>query len=179
MEKIGGIIGEEPIAEVMITHLHEDHTSLLPRLAEKFPIGKLRVNSLQFADPRFQKLLANIAESQAKGVQDRAAAEFDAKRAEWEKGEGSTIADKPLREQAFEIAKQRAVQKALADLIQRPTQVELLVPGEGGKLVVENTPLGDLPSLATERPKTLITEGLHRAGVPGDISDTASSSIPA
>jgi hypothetical protein len=172
VEKIGGIIGEEPIAEVMITHLHEDHTSLLPRLAEKFPIGKLRVNSLQFADPRFQKLLADIAASQAKGVQDRAAAEFDAKRVEWEKGEGSTIADKNLRERAFEIAKQGAIQEALADLVARPTQVELLVPGEGGKLIVENTPLGDLPSLA-RAPEDPITEGLHRAGVPGDISDTA------
>jgi hypothetical protein len=170
-DKIASTVADRPILEVLITHLHADHTNLLPKLAGRFAIGKLRVSAVQFADPRFKKLLQDVATAQANGVRDRAAAEFDARRADWDKGEGGTIADAALRDEAFQNAKQQHVREAMRKLAENPTQVELLVPGEG-RLVVENAPLGDLPSLAgaTTDP---VTEGLRRTGQPGDISDTA------
>ncbi|MGO4883326.1 MAG: DUF4157 domain-containing protein [Bryobacteraceae bacterium] len=173
LDRLSGIIGDRPIFEVMITHLHEDHTSLLPSLAERFPIGKLRAGAVQFADPRFKDLLKNVAEAQARGVQERAAREFDAKRSEWEAGEGSRIGDVKLRAQAFENAKAQFMTDALAKLRANPTMVELFVPN-GGKLQVANAPLDNLPALTGGTADPLV-EGYRRAGVPGDIADTAFS----
>lgn len=170
-DQVGQLLNGRPIAEVLITHLHEDHTSLLPELAERFPIGRLRVNAVQFADPRFTELLSDIAAAQARGVMARAGAAFDARRAEWEAGPGSRVADVGMREAAFQAARGARIAEALRDLAANPTTVELLVPS-GGRLVAANAPLGSLPSLtgATQDP---VTEGLRRAGVPGDVSDVA------
>jgi hypothetical protein len=171
MERLAGIIGDKPIVEVMITHLHADHTNLLPRIAEKFPIGKLRTSAAQFADPRFQQLLKDIAEAQVQGVAERAKVEFDAKRSDWEAREGSKIGDVSKRNQAFENAKELYARDAVANARATPTTVELFVP-EGGRLRVASALLGTLPDLtgATTDP---VTEGLRREGAPGDISDTA------
>lgn len=172
-DRVGALLRGRPIAEVMITHLHADHTNLLPRLAERFPIGRIRVNAVQFADPRFAQLLADIAAAQARGARARAEAEFDAGRSDWEKGAGSRIADAALREEAYQNAKRQHVAEALQRLAREPTQVELLVPS-GGRLVAGDAPLGSLRDLtsATTDP---VTEGLRRSAPPGSggISDTA------
>ena len=170
-DRVGQLLRGRPITEVMITHLHADHTNLLPRLAERFPIGRIRVNALQFADPRFQQLLRDVAGAQARGVRDRAGAEFDAARASWEAGEGSRIADTALREQAFQAARERYVADALQRLTQAPTQVELLIPN-GGRLVAGSAPMGSLRDLTTATTDPVI-EGLRRAATPGGVADTA------
>lgn len=171
LDRASGIIGERPIIEVMISHLHTDHTQLLPRLAERFPIGKIRVNALQFADPRFQQLLQDVAASQTRGVRDRAAKEFDGRRTQWERSEGSKIGDAAMRDTAFQNAKAAFIQQALDGLRNNPTTVELFVP-DGTKLRVLSAPMGTLPDLtgATSDP---ISEGVRRTGAAGDISDTA------
>ena len=171
VDRVARTLRGRPILEVMITHLHADHTNLLPALAERFAIGRLRVNALQFADPRFQDLLRDIAEAQTRGVRNRAEAEFDARRSAWEASEGSRVGDAAMREEAFRRARAQHVTEALRRLADTPTQVELLVP-EGGRLVAAAAPLGSLRDLsaATSDP---VVEGIRRAGVPGDIADTA------
>ena len=42
------LIGDAPINEVLLSHLHEDHTSLLPELAAEFRIGSIRVNAYRY-----------------------------------------------------------------------------------------------------------------------------------
>ncbi|TLD45175.1 MAG: hypothetical protein FAZ92_02552 [Accumulibacter sp.] len=171
VDRVGRSLRGRPILEVMITHLHADHTNLLPALAERFPIGRLRVNALQFADPRFQDLLRDIAEAQTRGVRNRAEAEFDARRSAWEASEGSRVGDVAMREEAFRRARAQHVTEALRRLADTPTQVELLVP-EGGRLVAAAAPLGSLRDLSTATSDPVV-EGIRRAGVPGDIADTA------
>ena len=171
LDRVGRVLRGRPILEVMVTHLHADHTSLLPALAERFPIGRLRVNALQFADPRFQDLLRDIAEAQTRGVRSRAEADFDARRSTWEASEGSRIGDAAMRDEAFRRARAQHVSEALRRLAETPTQVELLVP-EGGRLVAASAPLGSLRDLSTATTDPVV-EGLRRAGVPGDVADIA------
>ncbi|KSB91809.1 hypothetical protein AS593_07235 [Caulobacter vibrioides] len=170
-DRVSGILNGRPIAEVMITHLHADHTNLLPELARRFPIGRLRVNALQFADPRFRRLLANIATAQTEGVTRRAGAAFDAQRSTWESTEGSQIADVATREAAFQTARSASIATQLRNLAATPTQVELLVP-DGGRLVATSAPLGALPELGPADANPVV-QGLRRVGGPGEISDTA------
>ncbi|MEC5397626.1 eCIS core domain-containing protein [Uliginosibacterium sp. H1] len=176
VERAASIIGNRPIVEVLITHLHADHTALLPRLAGRFDIGSLRVNALQFADPRFQTLLADIAREQAAGVQRRAAAEFDARRSTWDAGPGAEIADPALREAQFATARQAHVDQALTRLRNNPTSIDLLVP-ERGALVAVSAPMGSIavPGTATTDP---LLSGLRRPAPPGgpaitDVGDPA------
>ncbi|MDQ8021909.1 MAG: DUF4157 domain-containing protein [Moraxellaceae bacterium] len=176
MERVSSIIGDRPIVEVLLTHLHADHTALLPRLAGRFNIGSLRVNALQFADPRFQELLTEIAREQANGVRTRAVAEFDATRSTWDAGPGAEIADPVLREQQFGIARNAHVEQALTRLRNNPTMVELLVP-EGGALHAVSAPIGTVAVPATATAAPLLT-GLQHPAPPGgpaitDLSDPA------
>ncbi|PLR23000.1 hypothetical protein SGCZBJ_16735 [Caulobacter zeae] len=170
-DRVSGILNGHPIAEVMITHLHADHTSLLPELARRFPIGRLRVNALQFADPRFRQLLAQIATAQTDGVTRRAGAAFDAQRSAWESTEGSRIADVAAREAAFQIARSASIATQLRNLAANPTQVDLLVP-DGGRLVATSAPLGALPALGPADANPVV-QGLRREGGPGEVSDTS------
>ena len=170
-DRVSGILNGRPIAEVMITHLHADHTSLLPELARRFPIGRLRVNALQFADPRFRQMLADIATAQTDGVTRRAGAAFDAQRSTWETTEGSRFADVPTREAAFQTARSASIATRLRNLAANPTQVDLLVP-DGGRLVATSAPLGALPALGPADANPVV-QGLRREGGPGAVSDTS------
>lgn len=170
-DRVGELLNGRPITEVMITHLHADHTSLLPELARRFPIGRLRVNALQFADPRFRQLLADIARAQTDGVTRRAGAAFDVQRSAWEAGEGSRIADVAAREAAFQTARRAAITAQLNTLAANPTQVDLLVPN-GGRLVATSAPLGALPELGPADTNPVL-QGVRREGGPGAPSDTS------
>lgn len=174
MQRLEGIIGDRPITEVIISHLHADHTALLPRLAARFPIGRLEVNAAQFVDPRFQEILRQFASEQERGVRDRAGAQFDADRPRWEAGAGSEIADAALRARAFQAARDAHVRDAVARLRANPTVVDLLVP-DGGRLRVTSAPIGTVDLPADAALSDPLIEGLRRAGVTGDIGRTAIS----
>jgi hypothetical protein len=173
MNKLRTIIGDRPILEVVISHLHEDHTNLLPELAREFEIGRIRVGAAQYVDPRFQDLLAQVAAQQQLRVRAKAADEFDANRAEWERTQGARIADIDLREEAFGTAKAEHIEQAVESWRRTPTQIDLLVPN-GGKLQLASAPVGRVLPVeqlgATPEP---VSEGLRRTGAAGDISETA------
>jgi hypothetical protein len=141
VEQVRSVLRGRPILEVLSSHLHGDHTSLLPMLAEQFPIKAIRVNALQLADPRFTELRASIARAQIEGIARRVRAEVDATLGEWETtGEGAAIdpAERALSFEAMREARVRAALDAMA-----PIRMEILVP-QGGALHMVNAPIGDV-----------------------------------
>lgn len=137
LNEIDGLLNGRKITEILITHLHEDHTSLLPKLAEKYPITTIRVNEYQRLDPRMIKILQDTAVAQSERISQEILAREAPKRAAWEASEESGLikADQPSNQAAWEAHLEKLKQ---AELARSGITLETLVPDKGVFRVVRN-----------------------------------------
>jgi hypothetical protein len=176
MEELRKTIGSEPILEVLLSHLHEDHTWLLPELAKEFQIGRIRAADFQLADPRMVDLLVRVAE--AEGSRIRSEIENAADRTAWESDPNSGVIDanQTTRDQRWKEHVERLVEAELAKsaiilenafvdasgemhLARGPLQAQLKLPKtKGAPVMLErgfvetSTPMGG-PRVTTARPQ--------------------------
>jgi hypothetical protein len=150
------IIGNRPIVEVLISHSHFDHISLLERLAETFEIRTLRVNAAQrlpsapgsadddgtvnFQDQ--EKAVARGQEVFRRRVALELRTELDATEAEWQSKQ-PIEADSGVRNERFRTYRETTIASRLQTIEQTRIQVE--VPSPEGMRVVEAPLLGEIP----------------------------------
>ena len=101
LDAIAARVGEGGvIAQILITHAHADHMSLLPRLAERFRIAAIRINALQAERPDFQALMARVRTAHQARVDAEAArvrTELEGERPAWETGDRGDPLTRPQR----------------------------------------------------------------------------------
>jgi Metallo-beta-lactamase superfamily len=137
-------IGKSPIAEVLLSHLHEDHTSLLPELARRYPIGKIRINSYQHQDPRMLTILKKVAQAAAERIRNAVTAEAETTRKAWEVSpkRGQVDVNGETREATWKEHVDGLVE---AELARSAIKLETAFVDANGEVHVTESPLlGDL-----------------------------------
>jgi hypothetical protein len=176
MEELRKTIGSEPIVEVLLSHLHEDHTWLLPEIAKEFRIGRIRSVDFQFGDPRMVDLLVRVAQAEASRIRGEIEAAVD--RTGWESDPNSGVIDanQTTRDQRWQEHVERLVEAELAKsaiilenafvdangqmhLARGPLHAQLKLPTtKGAPVMLErgfvetSTPMGG-PRVTTARPQ--------------------------
>jgi hypothetical protein len=155
---------------VLSSHMHADHTNLVPRVYAEFTIGRLALNYFQAlargsgAGTRADELAAEMLRARADALAARraqlridVAAELDATPQRWDAVvEPSGRAE--LRAQAIEAEVQRRMP------VFGETQLEVNVP-VGGRQISETVPLGRLPArLGASPDRAPVLESLEGSG---------------
>ncbi len=178
LAELNSDIGNAPIAEILLSHVHEDHASLLPDIARERPIGKIRINAYQHQDPRMLTILKNVAEASADRIRREIAAEAEPRRAAWEAApeRGQVQVDAFTREARWhgylETLAQEQLEKSAIIL-------ETAFVGPDGEVHVTASPiLGDLILPRTPGAPVLLERGFLEASSPmGPRITTARPSI--
>jgi hypothetical protein len=162
LEQIDRILGGRPIEEILLSHLHADHTSLLPELAARYRIGKLRINAYQKLDPRMTRILEEVARRQRSRIEAEVRKKAVAERATWEADPKSgTIPVNPdERETRFEKHVQELVRTELAT---SPIMLETMVPHEGKFHLVKSALTEQIKLPLAEGDPVMLEEGLLEA----------------
>ncbi len=139
------------IAQILITHAHADHMSLLPELATRFRIGAIRINALQADRPDFRALLELVRQAHQARVNaeaDRIRTQLANERPAWEIADRGDPMTRQRRWNELRDQRLRTALEAIPDI-----QLERLVPGARGRLAVTALPIDP----ATFRPQTVGT----------------------
>jgi len=181
MQQVGGQINsqladavmqrlEEQLAgvnsiDVMLTHLHNDHTNLLPRVYARWQVGVLRVNALQALLPatrgtgtRLEQLAREMIEARRARVEGDVRTELTSRFGPWD-----LYTDADARQRALDVAVRAEVQQRMAAMT--PTAVRLAIPSGGG-LTLADAPLGTIglpPGFAPDA--SPITRGAAEPGL--------------
>ncbi|MEJ7813237.1 MAG: DUF4157 domain-containing protein, partial [Gemmatimonadaceae bacterium] len=170
MQRLHDIIGNQPIREILVTHMHLDHHALLPRIAAEFEVETLRLNALQLIDERFQgtQTKPGVRQEMLAGEQTyRQRFEGDlrqrleSERAEWERTQ-PLEPDPGARETRFTEHVTTEVDAALARL--RPIAVEVYVPSGGQLHVVPSTLTQSGVPEGIARDTAQVTQGAREPG---------------
>ena len=149
MVKLEARIGGQPIAKVLFTHAHLDHTALLARLAARFELLSLHINIAQLmalevpsakeGEPKlgFEEFKAELAQSQRAVVESKLRAEVEATKAKWEAE--NVIPQPEAREAQWRQYVEEQVAARLA--ARTPLSIELQVPGVGSEVHVVSAPI--------------------------------------
>jgi Domain of unknown function (DUF4157) len=137
--KLDAIIGRGPIVDLLTSHAHLDHTSLFKRLAARFEILNLHINLAQAMDPSldWDVTKAEMAKAQRALIEDRLRKEVEDTRAEWDKTHD--IPEAAAREAQWKLYVEETVAARLA--ARQVINVDLQVPGAGGRLHIVSAPL--------------------------------------
>jgi hypothetical protein len=163
VNRIAADVGNQPLAEVMLTHIHLDHTALLPRLYARLGIGTLRVNALQALVPSPSgtgSQLDDLVRQMINARRDRIRAEV--------RGQltgtftpPAGLTDPGQRQAAFDAEVERLTLQRMQAI--QATTVELAVPS-GGQVVAVPVPLGQIsiPTPADPNPPPITQGNLSR-----------------
>ena len=166
MKQLELLIGDAPINEVLLSHLHEDHTSLLPELAAKFGIGTIRVNAYQLQDPRMVQVLVDAARRQARRIGEQVRDQASPTRSAWETDPKTGVLqlDPTTREARWDEHVDRLVETELA---KSAIRLETLFVNKAGELHVVKSPiLGELVLPKTGSAPVLLERGLLETDTP-------------
>ncbi len=163
VERIVADLAGQPLVEVMLTHIHLDHTALLPRLYARLAIGTLRVNALQALLPSASGTGSQLDDL----VRQMIAARRDHIRAEVRGQLTGTftppagLTDPGQRQAAFDAEVERLTLQRMQAI--QSTTVELAVPS-GGQVTAVPVPLGQIsiPSPADPNPQPITQGDLSR-----------------
>jgi len=135
MRKLAEFIKDDPIREILISHTHKDHTSLVLEIMRRFRVDIIRINDIQKRWPGYKALRAEIVKIQeAKYRQTEIALrkEIEAERSAWE--EANAHPDKGILQERWEKHAAEELQKRMAEV---PRLKERnLIPSKGGVLDV-------------------------------------------
>ncbi|HEY0430282.1 MAG TPA: DUF4157 domain-containing protein, partial [Pyrinomonadaceae bacterium] len=143
------------IAQIVITHAHADHMSLLVEMATRFQIRAIRINALQADRPDFQAILERIRQAHRNRVNaeaDRVRGEMANEQPRWEAADRGDPMTRSQRWGEIRDQRMRTAMEAIPDIM-----VERLVPGVGGRLAITSMPIEP----AAFRPQT--------AGTPSEV----------
>lgn len=168
--------GGEAITEVIITHMHADHTALLPRIYARFEIGTLRVNALQAlllhsgGGTRLEALVRQMGAARIAHVTDQVRRELETTGGSWDNAPNAEERQRQLNAAVTVQASSR-----LAAM--QPTQVMLNIPS-GGQVVAANMPLGNIAIPEGLTPDgTTITQPLNELGMVTILDPTAGAEV--
>lgn len=149
MVKLQAHIGGQPIAKVLFTHAHLDHTALLARLATRFELLSLHINIAQLmalelpsataGEPKlgFEEFKTELAQSQRAVVESKLRADVETTKGRWD---AENVIPQP---EARETQWRRYVEEQVAARLaaRTPLSIELQVPGVGSEVHVVSAPI--------------------------------------
>jgi hypothetical protein len=164
VDRIAAQVGGERLVEVMLTHIHLDHTALLPRIYARLGIGTLRVNAFQALVPSptgTGSQLDDLVRLMINARRDRIRAEVRGQlTGSFTPPEGVT--DPAQRQVAFDNEVERITLQRMQAI--QATTIELSVPS-AGQVTAIPMPLGQIaiPTPADPNPPP-VTQGSLTGG---------------
>ncbi|PWT95571.1 MAG: hypothetical protein C5B55_01125 [Blastocatellia bacterium] len=137
MKKLADFIKTDPIREILISHAHKDHVSLIPEIMKRFRVDTIRINDVMKRWPGYKALRKEIVKLQKERLKQTEAAikdEIAKTRAQWELENDHP--DKGILQERWE---KHATDELKRRMNEEPKLKErTLIPSKGGKLDVVN-----------------------------------------
>ena len=177
MAKLHRIIpGGEPIADVLSTHAHLDHTTLFKRIFSEFEVLGLHMNLAQALQPAFKsdptkpadltfdEIKDDLARDQRKHVEEKVRKQVESERPQWEKAHD--IPEPAARETQWKefVEKQVATRVAARKVL----TLDLQVPGTGGAMHIVSAPFRqiDISKVEFAPGETVgVVQGSHHSAI--------------
>ncbi len=147
MQKLADFIKNDPIREILISHAHKDHVSLIQEIMRRFRVDTIRINDVQKRWPGYKALRKELVKIQQERLKQTEAAikkEIAETRAEWEAA--NEHPDKGIMQERWE---KHAAEELKNRMDEVPKLKERsLIPSKGGRLDVVDVDLrtGDTSS---------------------------------
>lgn len=147
IESLKARIGSRPIAQLLVTHGHTDHISLIPLIAENFEIQSIRLNELQEKHKSMDDVLDKVrktVDTRRTKLGKQYSKELDLGKGEWiEKNMGKGTSPEVI-ESAWKKYRDARVRERLAEIVE--PRLERIVRGPKGELKIIVEALGRSPT---------------------------------